>query len=132
MCLGVSPVHLRHSRVFLRVPSVSLRAHTPPSARLGWTPPLPGCTGWRLTKNLKKHEKSRNFMIFRVFLKCFSGVSGVLPARLRHSRVPLGAPIREHTRLDLRYSNNYLVLPNNNFTKKYGFLTVCFCNPQVN
>ena len=109
-CLGVSPVHLRHSRVFLRVPSVSIRAHTPPSARLGWTPPLPGCTGWRHDKKSEKHEKSRNFVIFHVFLECFCGVSGVLPARLRHCRVPLCAPIREHTRLDLRYSDNYLVL----------------------
>ena len=66
--------------------------------------------GGGMTKNLKKHEKSRNFVIFHVFLECFCGVSGVLPARLRHSRVPLCAPIREHTRLDLRYSDNYLVL----------------------
>ena len=64
-CLGVSPVHLRHSRVFLRVPSVSLRAHTPPSARLGWTPPLPGCTGWRHDKKSEKTRKISKFHDFR-------------------------------------------------------------------
>ena len=89
MCLGVSPVHLRHSRVFLRVPSVSLRAHTPPSARLGWTPPLPGCTGWRHDKKSEKTRKISKFRDFscfsRMLLRCVRGAPSTPPALPRAS-----------------------------------------------
>ena len=68
--------------------------------------PLRGWSGLRLSlaaqggditkygKNPKNLE-NRDFSFF--FPKCVAGCPGVLPARLRHSSVPLRVPIRAHT-----------------------------------
>ena len=55
-CLGVSPAHLRHSRVSLRVPSVSLSAGTPPFA--GVPGGVLGAPPDTLQNIYEKYEKS--------------------------------------------------------------------------